>query len=277
MEQVKRRINFFHGNKTTQKNVALLIAAVIFTAVGPATAGDNKLGITIDATYVSRYIWRGMDIYPNNHSAIQPSVAIDFYGTGFGLNVWWSRANRSGFENSEEIDYTLCYCNSLFKDESYAAEYTIGWIYYSYPDEQKRAANMQEAYASLSWPSIWPGGLVPSYTIVCTWPCESESDVRDYSGWVHILGLCYELTVPGFLPGTKEQILHLSTETVYNDGAYGAAIDHDWSHAVFGISTSFDLGGNVTFTPGFHYQSSWDDSVNASDEYWTSLSLTYTF
>jgi hypothetical protein len=83
--------------------------------------------------------------------------------------------------------------------------------------------------------------------------------------------------VPGFLPGTKEQILHLSTETVYNDGAYGAAIDHDWSHAVFGISTSFDLGGNVTFTPGFHYQSSWDDSVNASDEYWTSLSLTYTF
>ena len=277
MKEVKRRINCFRGNKITKKNVALLIAAVIFTAVGLATAADNKLDISIDATYVSRYIWRGTDTYPNNHSAIQPSVDIDFYGTGFGLNAWWSRPNRSGFEDSEEIDYTVCYCNSLFKDESYAAEYTIGWIYYSYPDEPKRAANTQEVYASLSWPNICPGGLVPSYTIVCTWPCESESDVRDYSGWVHIFGLCYELTVPGFLPGTKEQVLHLSTETVYNDGAYGAAIDHDWSHAVFGISTSFDLGGNLTFTPGFYYQSSWDDSVNTSDEHWTSLSLTYTF
>jgi len=128
MKEVKRRINCFHGNKITQKSAASLIAVVIFTAVGLATAGDNKLGITIDATYVSRYIWRGTDIYPNNHSAIQPSVAIDFYGTGFGLNTWSSRANRSGFENSEEIDYTLCYCNSLFKDESYAAEYGIGWI-----------------------------------------------------------------------------------------------------------------------------------------------------
>ena len=277
MEEVKRRINFFHGNKITQKSAALLIAVVIFTAVGLATAGDNKLGITIDATYVSRYIWRGMDIYPNNHSAIQPSVSIDFYGTGFGLNAWWSRANRSGFENSEEIDYTLCYCNSLFKDESYATEYAIGWIYYSYPHEPKRVANMQEVYASLSWPNICPGGLVPSYTTVCTWPGKSESDVSDCSGWVHIFGLCYELPVPGFLAGAKEQILHLSAEAVYNDGAYGAAIDHDWSHAVFGISTSFDLGGNLIFTPGFYYQSSWDDSVNTSDEHWTSLSLTYRF
>lgn len=258
------------------KKIILIVTILLITA-GLAQAEDNKVGVALDVTYVSRYIWRGMDTYPSDHSAIQPSIDIDLYGTGFGMNVWWSRANKSGFENSEEIDYTLYYSSNLFEGESYAAEYTIGWIYYNYPDEPKRVADMQEVYASLSWPNICPAGLVPSYTIVSTWPSESKSDIRDYSGWVHIFGLGYDMTVPGFLTETKEQVLHLSVETVYNDGAYGTAIDHDWSHAVFGVSTSFDLGNNLTFTPGFYYQSSWDDSVNTSDEYWTSLSLTYTF
>jgi uncharacterized protein (TIGR02001 family) len=264
-------------SKMTKKETVLFVTVALLTTVGLAQAEDSKLGVTVDMTYVSRYIWRGIDTYPNNHSAIQPSIDIDFYDTGFCMNVWWSMANKSGFENSKEIDYNLYYCNSLFKAESYATEYTIGWIYYSYPNEPKKVANMQEVYAILSWPNICPAGLVPSYTIVSTWPSESKSNIRDYSGWLHIFGLGYDLTVPGFLSVTKEQILHLSAETVYNDGAYGAAIDHDWSHAVFGISTSFDLGNNLTFTPGFYYQSSWDDSVNTSDEYWTSLSLAYTF
>jgi len=259
------------------KKAVFLLTAITSTMVGIAQAEDSKLGVTVDVTYVSRYIWRGFDTYPNNHSAIQPSIDIDFYGSGFCMNVWWSRANGSGFESSEEIDYTLYYCNSLFKDESYATEYTIGWIYYSYPHQPPRAANMQEVYTTFSWPNICPAGLVPSYTIVSTWPAESESDISDYAGWLHIFGLCYDLNVPGFLSEAKERILHLSAQTIYNDSAYGSAIDHDWSHAVFGISTSFNLRDNLTLTPGFYYQSSWDDSVNDSDEYWTSLSLTYTF
>lgn len=265
-------------NKPMYKKIALAaLVTMLVTTAEPAQSEDSKLGVVLDATYVSSYIWRGFDTYPSDHSAFQPSIDIDLYGTGFGVNVWWSRANKSGFENSEEVDYTLYYSDNLFEDETYATEYTIGWVYYSYPDEPKRAANMQEAYATLSWPNIWPAGLIPSYTIISTWPSESNSDIGDYSGWLHSFGLCYDLTAPGFLPKSEKQILHLSAEAVYNDGAYGMEIDHDWSHAVFGVSTSFDLGNNLTFTPGFYYQSSWDDSVNGSDEYWTSLSLAYAF
>lgn len=81
------------------------------------------------------------------------------------------------------------------------------------------------------------------------------------------------------MPDTPEQILHLSVETAYNDGVYrgGKGVDHDWSHAAFGISTNFDLGNDLTFTPGIYYQSSWDDSVNPSDEYWATLTLKYKF
>jgi len=72
---------------------------------------------------------------------------------------------------------------------------------------------------------------------------------------------------------------------VYNDGVApgvvinqaSGTIDHDWSHAVFGVSTDFDLGNNLSFTPAVYYQSSWEDSVNTEDEAWVSLSMKYAF
>ena len=66
---------------------------------------------------------------------------------------------------------------------------------------------------------------------------------------------------------------------VYNDGVGpgASAVDHDWSNAVFGISTDIDLSNNLTFTPGYYLQKSMDDSVNTSDERWFALRLSYAF
>ena len=74
--------------------------------------------------------------------------------------------------------------------------------------------------------------------------------------------------------------LNLHSEFIYNDGVSpnGATdVDQDWSNAVFGVSTTFDLSNSLSFAPGVYYQSSWDDSVNTEDEYWTTLNLTYKF
>jgi len=244
---------------------------------------EKKLGITLDATYVSRYLWRGFDCYPKNHSAFQPSINLDLYETGFGINIWSSMANGSGFEDSKELDYTVYYYNSFFKDETYVTNYKVGWVYYSYPGVSRKTYNMQEIFTTFSWPKILPFGVVPSYTAAALWAAESNSDMRNCGGWFHIFGLGYDLNLPAVLPNTDKQVVHLSIETIYNDGAYApcntkyASVDHDWSHMVFGISSPFTLSKNLTFTPGFYYQSSWEDSVNESDEYWTSLSLTYNF
>ena len=75
----------------------------------------------------------------------------------------------------------------------------------------------------------------------------------------------------------EDQVVNLSVNAVYNAGTYGKAVDHDWSHIVWGASTAIPVAQNLTFTPGIYYQTSMEDSVNKSDEYWTSLSLTYTF
>jgi len=272
----------------------ILISVVILLSTTGFTHGqEGELHGSLDITYLSSYIWRGFDYYRDDHSAIQPSITLDLYGTGLGLKVHWSRAVHGGFENAERISLALFYGNTLYEGETYTTDYTTGWVYYGFPDEPRsgspsgQAADMQEFFASFSWPSICPAGIVPSYTILTMWPSEGNSQTRKNTGWAHIIGLGYDLTVPGLLPETPEQVLHLSAAMVYNDGVApgvvtvgqgtGGTIDHDWSHAVFGLSTDFDLGNNLTFTPAVYYQSSWDDSVNTQDETWVTLNMKYAF
>ena len=256
----------------------ILLAAVILLSTAGFAQAQEELSGTIDVTYLSAYMWRGFDKYPGYHGegAIQPSIDLDLYGTGLGLNVLWSRANTSRFENDEEVDLTLSYSSSCYDYETYATDYTVGWMYYNYPDMPTNV-DKQEFFASLSWPDICPEGVVPSYTIIRHWASESGSLIRGISGWMHIFGLGYDLPVEDLLPDLPEQILHLSLAVVYNEGMAAANVDHDWSHAVLGVSTEFDLGNDVTLTPGVYYQSSWEETVNGSDEIWCSLSVSYPF
>jgi len=264
------------------KKGILLAAAILLSAAGFAQAQDGELSGTFDLTFLSSYIWRGFDVYSENHPAIQPSINLDLYGTGIGVNLLHSMALSDGHENDEGVNFTLYYGNDLFEGQTYATNYKLGWVYYNYPDEPVRAAHMQEFFASLSWPEMCATGIVPSYTIVYMWPAEEGSPMNDNGGWLHMLGMGYDMTVPPLVPELPEQVLHLSAHLVYNSGV-GAAyapngtVDHDWSHFLFGASTEFDLGNNLAFCPGLYYQASMEDTVNSEDETWVSLSLKYKF
>lgn len=260
------------------KKVILLTAVILLSATTFAQAQEGELTGTVDVTYLSQYIWRGFEMY-DSKGAIQPSIDLDLYGTGLGLKVLWTRATSSGYELDERVDFTLYYGNTLYEYETYATDYQVGWMYYTFPDGPDEGETVsddwQEMFLTLSWPEICPEGVVPSYTVVKMWASEEYSPSDEIAGWLHILGLGYDLPIEGLLPDTPEQILHLSAAMVYNDGVFG--VDRDWSHAVFGVTTGFDLGNDCTFTPGVYYQSSWDDSVNRSDEFWCSLGVSYAF
>ncbi len=259
----------------------ILSAVVIFlSTVGFAQAQEGELSGTIDVTYLSAYTWYGIDMYPGAHGegAIQPSINLDLYDTGLGLNVLWSRANTSGYENAEEIRLGLTYSGSCLEYETYATNYTIGWTYYDYVDNPSDWIDTQEVYVSLTWPEICPAGVVPSCTIVRMWASESGALGRDLSGWVYIAGLGYDMSVEDLLPDLPEQILHLSAAFVWNEGAGTAGVDHDYSHTVFGASTDFDLGNNLTLTPGAYYQLTSEETVNPDDDLvWVSVGLKYSF
>ncbi len=265
-----------------KKKGILLIAVILLSTAPLAQAQEGQLSGTIDVTYLSSYIWRGFEMYPGNDGAIQASIDMDFYGTGLGAKILSSKSPEPGNVNREEMDFTLYYGNSISEGETYATDFKIGWVYYNHPDEPARVRDMQELFAALSWPEICPAGIVPSYTIVCMWPSVSGSGVSTNGGWMHILGLGYDWTVSGLTPETPEQTIHLSVEAVYNDGAAPGAVgaivvDHDWSHAVLGVSTDFEVADNLTFTPGLHWQISMDNSVNTQDEFWVGVGLSYKF
>jgi len=265
-----------------KKKGILLTAVILLSAAGLAQALEGELHGVLDFTYQSKYIWRGFDVY-GDKSAIQPSIDLDLYQTGFGINIMTHRANSSGYENGERWDYTVYYGNSVFEGETYATNYRLGYVYYNYPDSSshtKNSSDLQEMQLVLSWPEICPAGVVPSYVLVKLWPSNGGTLNGEASGWAHIFMLDYGLNLGTLIPDMPEQVLNLHTELVYNDGVdpRGVGVDHEWSNIVFGVSTDFDLGNNLTFTPGLYHQVTMDDSVNDDkDETWVSLSVKYRF
>jgi len=266
----------------------ILVSTVILLVMGGLVqAQDSELHGSIDVTYLSKYVWRGFDIYQDK-SAIQPSLDVNLFGTGLGINVMGHRANSDGFEEGERWDYTFYYGHSLFEDESFATMCRLGWVYYNYPQNSSGIADLQELQAVFSMPKILSvKGLVPTYVLVKLWPSESGSMVGSRSplggtasGFAHIFMLDYGLTISGLLPETPEQTVNFHSEFVFNDGVgpNGANVDHDWSNAVFGVSTGFNLADNIVLTPGVYHQITMDSSVNDDkDETWATLGMTYKF
>src|SRR4030042_3778963 len=147
--------------KGTLVSVVLLLAAV---SLGYAQEpGPGGLHGSIDVTYLSKYVWRGFDIY-NDKSAIQPSVNLDL-GGGVGVSAMGHRANSSGYEmTGERWDYYLHYSNAINPGEKNALNYGLGYVYYNYPDMSSHTTgsiDLQELHGILSFPNILPvKGLV---------------------------------------------------------------------------------------------------------------------
>jgi hypothetical protein len=260
----------------------LLLTIVVLLGSAAAWAQEDGLGVELDLTWVSKYLWRGIDML-DDKAAFQPSVKVDLPDSGFSFKFWASYAGSSkgggavSTVNATEYEYILAYEHMAFEGDSLATAITANYIYYDFIDQPSIAADAQELGVGFAWPNICPAGIVPSYYVGKIWPSDSDSALTgEYGGWVHIFGLGYDMEAGALLPGSSTQVLHLSAAAVYNDGFAGATVDHDWSHILWGVSTSMELGPG-SFAPALYYQTSMDDSVNTEDEFWTSLSYKMTF
>jgi len=257
-------------------------------------------------------MWRGFDLFSNNRCAFYTDADIDFWGTGFGMNLLWARPFGSGYEDWEWLVYSPYYYNAWWQDTPYQTDYRVGWRYFNYPDGSIPGliqttdedtgettddvylsdSDFQEFYGYFSWPSFCSRGFVPYYECAVIWPTVggeyedggSKSYFRNYGGWFHTFGVYKDWRVPGFFPcQPPEQVIRSSFEMVYNGGAgrttsnSESSANHGWSHCVFGLSTEFYIRPNISFVPAVYFQSSWEDSVNKDDEVWFTLSTRITF
>ncbi|HEV59022.1 MAG TPA: hypothetical protein ENN87_16250 [Phycisphaerales bacterium] len=267
----------------------VLTLCVVALLAGPVLAQGSDLGVTVDATWVSKYIWRGFDML-DDKAALQPSIDLDFWGTGLYFNAWGSWAGSGGSTsfstvNREEWRFTLGYKGSTMEGDPGQVNYALNWVSYTFPDEPTKARDRQEFNLDLSWPRLLGAGMTPHYQLIYTTPTrgvpiarvvrakgEPDALMRE-AGFLHVFGLTYDAPLSG-----PVQKLSFSADVVYNDGAYGKDVDHDWSHVVWGVAAPMRCpwtGG--LFTPALYYQTSMDDSVNKNDEFWTGLSYTYKF
>ena len=277
------------------KRVVLL--TVLLTAVaatGQQWEGDvlspgPSLHALVGVTWDSKYIWRGFDYYWDK-SATHLTADINLFETGLGISAVAHRANSSGFENRERLDGTVYYQGGLFAGEAYATNFRAGFVYYNFPDLGTHySEDMEEGQLVLSWPNILPiHGLQPSYVLIHMWPARSDSVLPDdANGWMHIGMLDYRFAIPGIVPEVPEHIITLHGEIVYNDGLTVVREypnpDHDFSHAVLGVSTDVALSpdNSLVLTPAVYYQITMNDSINDDDdgnnELWVSLGLKYSF
>jgi len=248
---------------------------------------------SVAVTWDSKYLWRGFDFY-DDEGALHLQTDLSLFDTGFGVSVAGNRAASGGFEDKERWDFAGYYQNSLFKDQPYVTQFRVGWAYHAYPElNEGESLDLQEGQLILSWPSILPiKGMCPTYELVKMWQADEESRLADGNGWLHILMLDYGFSIPSLVPGSsKEQLVKLHSEVVYNDGFSPTPArrvndwrilypnpDHDWSHAVFGVSTDLDFGSGIVFTPGVFYQLTLNNSINEDDEeLWASLTLKWSF
>jgi len=273
-----------------KKGMIVVTVMMLFSMAGVGHAVETEygeLGIDVDVTWVSKYIFRGIDKL-DDKAAFQPSINLDLFDTGLSFNVWSSfagaskNAGRVSTVDAEEWRYALTYAGSVLDGEQYKTNYAVSWVYYDYPDMASKDADSQEFNLALSLPDICPAGIVPSYTVIYNWPAEGGGNLpgpanhRATAGYIHVFGLGYDLTVPGILPDNPEQVLSLSAAVVYNDGTYGEGVDHDWSHILWGVSTSIELPYG-SLTPAVYYQNSMEDSVNNQDEFWVGISYGFSF
>lgn len=282
------------------KHVVFLVA--LFGMTAPARAQDwegDLLGLkgglhgSVGASWDSKYLWRGFDLF-DDVSATRAQADLSLGDTGFGVSLGAVRANSSGFEDRQRLDFTAYYQNRLFADQPYMTQYNVGWVYYAYPAlNEGESLDMQEAHLILSWPDLLPiKGLCPSYELVRMWQAQEHSRLADGNGWLHILGLDYGFAIPSLIPDlTEQQTIKLHSELVYNGGFSPTPArprndwrtvypnpDHDWSNAVFGVSTDFNFGHGIILTPALFYQVTLDQSINEDqDELWASIGLKWTF
>lgn len=241
---------------------------------------EGEISVDVTATVQSKHMWHGIDLL-DDHGVFMPSVGVTLGDTGFSGKVIYAQALSSGFVKYEEMHYAVFYSGAFLKDTPYATNFVALYCYNSLPEIMRRKGDTQEFGSTFFWPrlvAVGNGYITPSYYLGYIYASRSNAypNAKGCEGFIHVFGLGYDFEIPDFWAKGENQAFKLFGDITYNDGFAGSAIDHDWSHAVLGISTDLKKG-NFTITPFVNYQISMDDSVNDEDELWCGINVTYRF
>ncbi|MCF7892106.1 MAG: hypothetical protein K9L87_03315 [Candidatus Omnitrophica bacterium] len=255
--------------------IGLMLAAMIFSGNCFALEiGNQKVEITASQTYVSRYIWRGQDLYGNNDGAYQPSLDISLpkliYDTDLAFNVWGSFPLSAGHQDGEELDYTITLSKEIYKD----LNLSLGYTYFDFPNASSDS-DVQEPWISLSLAKIPGLGIDISFDLFAGYDFKAASGGPD-EGWYYSWGLGTEIPLPHLVLFQEGQTLSLAVVNWGNDGV--ADLEPNSLYATeLSLSTSYAFG-KFSISPSFNYTINHEEKINNGDEeVWGGVEVSYAF
>jgi len=254
---------------------AVLISVIASLSMAQGTLEEEKkIGVTLDFTYLSRWLSKGFPVY-GDQGALFQTLDLDFYGSGFGL-ITIHRSSTSNYDDRERFDFRPYFKNTVFKETPYEMNYNISAGYEYYPNVSKyKSPTTWEWIFAFNWPNILPENFTPAYIGHYEYLAHSGGksfNNRSYpSGWIHRFLLFYDIYIEE-LP----RPIRFSSEVGYWDGLAG--VTNDWGYATFGLATEFPITENLTFMPGIYEQVTMDKSVNSQkDVTYGRLTMRYKF
>ena len=232
---------------------------------------EKKLGFTYDLTYHTKWMSKGYSVY-GEQGAWMNTMLVDLWQSGFGVAFRYDMASASGHVKRERMDYTIFYGEDFFEDGICKTRCKISWTYRDYLREHDKKINSHEFQASMCLPKVFGDTVFPKYVISYCTPAGSGYDIRGAAGWVHSMGLCYDLKIAAL----SNQKVVLDAMATYNDGFGGKG--HGWSHATMGATTRWEINKNVSFVPGIYYQVSMNNmDIDLDDTLYAKFSFRYKF
>lgn len=240
-----------HDRIRFTKQYSLLIFFMLSMLVLPLAAQSlsGELGL------VSRYVWRGFDVTPNNAPGLQPSLTWTVGESGFSINLWSNIPLRDRSLYDDELDLTLSYSRAL--SEALSAE--VGFIHYGWyfaEDFSFEDFTSQEFYISLGLCQL---PLTPAVTV--------------YYDIANGDGLYVSAQISHNLPVTTQKALALSAALGYNHGQWlPKGSDTGFSDLHVSAAMPF-TAGPMAVTASINYMHPLLDVVNTDDEFWFGITL----
>ncbi len=217
-------------------------------------AGEVLAGaVSPQLDLVSRYIWRGFDLLPENHPAVQPSLTVDLGESGFSLGLWssFALAERGEFKYSDEIDLTISYDFKVPENWELSAGFTL-YGYWFAEDFSFKDATSPELYATVTRTDL---PLSPCLSVYI--------DLNLGSGLYVTLGGSRELQLKA---GTN---MELGGSIGFNSKQY---IDKSGFSDISLYAKVPLTAGKLTLTPSLNLMIPLLDEVNEDTEIWFGFS-----
>ena len=230
--------------------VYLCLSALLLLSLSSPCRGE--LSWQVEA--VSRYVWRGFDLFPANQPALQPSGTIDFGRSGLSLNLWSSfpLGHWDSLRDVAEADFTLAYG----KDVSEKLYLSGGFIHYGYyfgRDFTFKESTSQEFFVSAEWTDDFLSPVVILFY-----------DVNLGSGFYGYLRGSHDFPLGG------RSSLVASAGLGYNARQYIDA--SGFSDLALALACEWSVG-KIKIAPSLNYAFVFLDEVNEENEFWLGISL----